>query len=489
MNSVTYQRERIFGKAEDVLVETKRLGRLIELDLVLQHLPFPHRRGPTLEKVSIVWEEMLKNPIKSVEKFKQEIFNQQDSALTIRGKKSPFPLYMQQKIEPATSVKSIQKIGNTILQDCSSATKTPVKRTESGLKGPTLLVDFPFSNLEDEFGMIAYVLKWVKKEEMAGNLLYSAFANWFGRISSIGFSVPKNSGFDFKNHLHKNSEEIVFPLENPISQKLKKSFSSILLSLDPTQSTPNLQPKGDQVMVMDRIQGENLFDFARVKYPLLTTVEQKREIFIKLGKLVPLDLLFGHLDRLVKLFVKDDEYSLAPIASNVGNVMIAPTVPDENSMQDGQSDDLTVYAIDNGVKFKLIENSKRKVNYLEFIANLFKKEHPEKEIARAVIDSLESGFKATADDQPNVETALKELQSILQDLHQKDGSPGIALAYLEEGIKEMFDILRNNLSFAWNSAETGPLKETLSILHPALLETLDERIQTIYETLPRKEPK
>lgn len=453
--------ERIFGSPEQVLKETSRLGELISFDRILSKLPFGCTRLAVLKRTTEIWQPVLDVTHDNFEHTKHKLLEQvQPERKTMPNAVSNL---LTAKINATTTAAELHKVARRILKDCTSAMVSPVKKSQVGHTGPTLLVGYSKSNLKDHFSLIAYVLKWTNLEEICGNMLYTSFLTNFGQRPFNGISIPKNCGFNFEPNMHKTEDGRLVPVDTQTASQLRVSLQSAVSSLDPT-----IKLYGEQLLVTERIQGENLFDFARFKYETLTEA-QKKQLFYNIGKLVPFDLVLGNDDRMLQLtFDRDYNYSLDIYESNVGNVMVS---------QDKKNGEPELFAIDNALQVEHIVNKPVRAKYLKFIRELFSAKTPEIAMAKHMVQSFERGFISTADDvQPSAKEALQQLQPILNEI------PTLALPAFEAGIRDGIALLRDELIPAWNSDRSAELKKQLAALHPALLEAVEERINAFPTT-------
>lgn len=455
------QRERIvFGQPQEVLKETSKLQGLVQFDAAL-----PVNRQKTLDYITRIWASESQNCQNREESVETRKMRLKDANRTrpLMGMSSSVSQILCSKIDAAETHEEIDKLARRILKiSASLSPASPMKKSQVGLTGPTLLVSYGKSDLKAKFSILAYVLKWTNREEIAGNLLYSAFANRFAK-QSLGFSVPANRGFDFEKKLSKSADEELSDLEEGLSNALDASFTSVVASFDPA-----MKRYGEQVMVTERIQGSNLFDFSigKDKYEALSE-SQKRELFVQMGKIVPLDILFGNNDRLLKFnLMADPRQGLATLGSNAGNLMLR---------QEEANGDPLIYAIDNGIDSELVSNPEKMKQYLAIMTILFAQENPETEMAKHMVQNLAAGLKEKVEDIEDPQEsrkAMEGLKPILADLEK------IALPAFEQGIREMLAELRQELIPAWRSPDAEPLKQQLRTIYPELLDAIEERINT-----------
>jgi hypothetical protein len=453
------QRERIvFGQPQEVLKETLKLQELVQFDAAL-----PMNRQKTLDYIAKIWQPESQSSRDKEESVEERKMRLRDANRTrpIIGMSPSVSQILCGKIDAAETHKEIDKLARRILKiSASLSPASPMKKSQAGLTGPTLLVGYGKSDLKAKFSIMAYILKWTNREEVAGNLLYNAFANQFAK-QSLGFSVPANRGFDFERRLSKSYDERISDLEEGLSNALEASFTSVATSFD-----PQMKRYGEQVMVMERIQGSNLFDFSigKGKYEALSE-SQKRALFVQMGKIVPLDIIFGNNDRLLKFNLRaDPRQGLATLGSNAGNLMLR---------QEQANEDPILYAIDNGIDSELVSDPEKMDRYLTIMTILFAQENPETEMAKHMVQDLAAGLQEKVEeieDPRESKKAREGLKPILADLEE------IALPAFEQGIREMFIELREELILAWRSPDAEPLKQQLRTIYPELLDAIEERI-------------
>ena len=115
-----------------------------------------------------------------------------------------------------------------------------------------------------------------REKSSQGICYYRAFSQGLGPIRPSDFLfLLKCSGFDFDRNLQVSSNSTLVPLSPDVSTAIKSSFTSVAHTLN-----PNMELHGKQIMAMERIQGENFYDFAKSKYAGLDN-SQKKELFYK----------------------------------------------------------------------------------------------------------------------------------------------------------------------------------------------------------------
>lgn len=450
--------ERFFGSSHEVLKETSRLGSLMEFDSILHKLPaYLYKRQKLLERAAQVWQQVLDSPTVPLDDLKRRLVQELEPDRKIMSPSAS--QFFTAKIHAINTPEEMQKLARRVLKDCTSAMVSPVKKSQAGLNGPTFLVSYPKSNLKAKFSLIAYVLKCTNLEEVCGNMLYTSFLTHFGQKSFSEISIPKHSGFNFEHNMHKTEDGRLVLMDPQTASALKTSLHSVASSLDPA-----IKLYGKELLVTERIQGETLYDFAKSKYAALDG-SQRRELFYKLGKLVPLDILIGNNDRLLKLDIGGVDF-LNTFHANLGNVMLSQETVNGNPI---------VHAIDNGLEADLSSNTQTQKRYLEIIQTIFSMPDSEQALAKSMTRSFKDALKSQAiEEKRNAgKETLAQLEPLFKDLQT------IVQPAFEAGIQDGIAMLRKELIPAWNSDRSAELKRQLAILHPALLKAVDERLTAI----------
>ncbi len=134
-----------------------------------------------------------------------------------------------------------------------------------------------------------------------------------------------------------------------------------------------------------------------------------------------------------------------------------------------------VHAIDNGLEAGLSSNTQTQKRYLEIIQTIFSMPDCEQALAKSMTSSLKDALKSQAiEEERNAgKETLAQLEPLFKDLQT------IVQPTFEAGIRDGIAMLRKELIPAWNSDRSAELKRQLTILHPALLKAVDERLTAI----------
>ena len=138
-------------------------------DRLLGKLPYPCIRQGVLQRTTEAWQPVLDVTHDTFESTKRKLIEQVQPERKIMP--ASVTAFLTAKITAANTAAELHKVARRVLKECTSAAVAPVKKSHAGLTGPTLLVGYPKTNLKDKFSLIAYVLEWSTREELAGNLL------------------------------------------------------------------------------------------------------------------------------------------------------------------------------------------------------------------------------------------------------------------------------------------------------------------------------
>lgn len=248
-----------------------------------------------------------------------------------------------------------------------------------------------------------------------------------------------------------------------MSAYLKKSFLDIVGKSNQTHDA--------QLMLMEKVKGSNLIDFAQTKYEELKLVE-KCDLFRKMGHLAMLDLLIGNTDRLIqtRYDTETKQYQLDDLTANLGNLMI-DWLPNEDKLPE-------LYAIDNGIKTELITDEMQIKAYNTFIQNQFENPNMIAPLADIIIYSIKTSFQDIAELLTEfsgypLDQSLAKFEFIMNDLQ----NPDVAKISLIKGLEEMSSNLKESLLLFWNSKEADKIRGHLKDNHPTLLDAVSERFQ------------
>ena len=368
------------------------------------------------------------------------------------------------EIDNISEVSFLQKFIQRCLQDAASLLIPPIKRSSRGSKGPTFLINYERQSLRRIPMSHLYVIKWTDRSELNCQRIYAAFCSNFGSLEGTpvtGYLTPKVAALNFDQELYEDSCGQVFPLAGDQSLKLKQRFLTI------SRIYSERIPETTFLLLAERVEGENLFDFAQTRYQYLN-LGHKEKLFNRLGKLAMVDMITGNLDRLVQIFTNAKrEYCLWDLEANLGNVMVVWSKESEGPP--------TLYAIDNGVDIDLVESLPHREKYLQFLTELLSSACWQQKVAKNLVDSFKHALLTQIDDvsDGNVLEITKQLKAFSKDLGE------IGLKAFEYGIHEMFFHFTHTLIPGWDSKKSVNLKNYLLKTNPNLLEALSERINLI----------
>ncbi len=319
-----------------------------------------------------------------------------------------------------------------------------LQRTNKGQNGPTHLVSYTRKcNRDGQITVRSYVIKWTNWNEICSWRLYDLFAkNWI---------VPKAAALDFQKCIHEKPDLSCVKLNDRVANDLKQRFLGVV--------GQNIHPSDSQLMLMEKVKGANLIDFAQTKYPYLN-MEEKHDLFRKMGQLAMLDLLYGNTDRLVQTNYdfKTEKYQLEDLTANLGNLMVH-WVKDEGVPE--------LYAIDNGMKLELVTDEKHKEAYNTFIQDQVVKRPA---VIYTIFSSIQKSFGDVAEQLSEksskpLKDSLKNFECILGDLKTSHNLK----AAMEKGFIETTNDFQKLLSH-----DTSLINDH----HPALHEAMKERFQS-----------
>ncbi len=347
----------------------------------------------------------------------------------------------------------LERLVERVKLDVRSLATSPFRKSDKGLEGPTLLTAYS----PDAFSgvMESYVMKWTNWSEICGNALYKAFGNCFSD-GFCGFLAPDATGHDLEKGVRQTVEADLEEIAPDDLEALRENFGAI-----PSAINPDMQLHGEQIMLSERISGENLFDFAKTKYADLSD-GQKNKFFSRLGRLAMLDLMMGNHDRLLGVDFDDGKYTLDTREANLGNAMIVEAEAGP-----------VVHAIDNAINTDLIHDDEKNRAYLAFLAELFSDEKAFETMVEKMCGSLTS---ATNDVMLNDYKNWKEISDQLKPFREDLNSEAAKAAILH-GFKKMEHLLCHQLIPAWNGPAGESLKEKLSNIYPELTPAISERLQ------------
>jgi len=437
----------------------KTLLRLTKLDNALS---LKRNREQVISELANIWRTAQKTLSISL----NDALQLSDKKLQLLGPRI-HAIYIPELKESIT-IEAFHKTLRRFFKDTYSLTISPLKKSHRGNKGPTFLVSYSRPDHSFQTTKLHYfVLKWTDWNEVCCNRLYGAFlSNFSGKAPNNSLCTPLTANIDFSCNIYEKADGSQIQLSLDLSNELNETFLAIARA---KMHVPDEMPKDKQIMLSERIQGENLFDFARTKYPFLSE-EQKKSIFHRLGEIAMLDVVMGNLDRLVQIMGDGEEYQLDNFEANLGNVMVYWTKQEEEPP--------LLYAIDNGIDLDLIHSTAHKKQYLMFLQTLFQDPEMEKTLACNLKETMQSALRTQADDvsEGNTIEIRKELELFTQDVNS------LGEEMLATGFVAMASKLSSILIPKWEEEEAIALKQHLAWTYPELLEAIDERLNIFKQT-------
>lgn len=452
----------IFGTTPQILQSASTLMRLTLLD---DALPKNRSRSTVVDQLAKIWLEGGKQAsmiissgtgstdLDSLKALMSGQLKQLGSRLTA--------IYAEE-LEAVTTAAELNKCALRFFKDTNSIQIAPLQKSFRGVNGPTFLVSYPrLDNQLQTPQLHQYVVKWTQWTELCSARIYDGFSRSFSLEGPPStFIVPKASGIDFERGVHEMPDCSQTLLSTETVDKLRQKFLGVVQAVD-----SKITPQDNQIMLLERIPGSNLFDFAKTKYQDLSQ-DQKEKLFTRLGRLAMLDVLMGNTDRLIQVFYhkESSSYDLVTYESNLGNAMIVWS----SELQFPE-----LFAIDNGIDEKLIHDPEYKAKYLAFLDNILKNPKMTELLTDAMTKSVKSAISLMAEDEDDDLVELrKRLKPFVADLESL-GQSAIA-----NGIAEMKESLRTTLIPKWDSEDNAGLISHLKWAHPELLEAVKERLET-----------
>ncbi len=450
----------IFGDAPQVYRTIGTLERLVRLN---HALPKSRLRHQVVEKLSCMGREFLKNP-RPLEEAKDFLLTQLKE-LDSKFRSCNVSSIYGNDIVSSQSGDALSEYALRIIRDANSIQIEPLKKSNRGDYGPTFLVSYTRPDISFKASTLhQFVLKWSNKEAACTHL-YDAIAKRFAlEAKSYAFSAPKTAMIDLKDGVHEDVNCSTTILSSDEAKKMNEKFQDLIRSFD-----PKIKPEDTQVMLMEKIGGADLFDFALRKYADLSDA-QKIKLFSRIAKLALLDLVLGNVDRFFQVDPLNGAYVLSSEGSNLGNALIV--------WSGGESEMPALVAIDNGVPSKLIESGVDKKAYHLFLTtHLADPEFP-KLLAANVAKAISTALCSLCDDEERVDLALDALKNIRKDLDQG----GIARPAISRGIDKMMKRMHEIVLPLWNGEQSKSLKKYLVSAYPELLVAVEERLEIFKST-------
>jgi hypothetical protein len=450
---------KIFGDEKQVLQASKALLRLSQLDQFLSEDVIEGREENAM-LLSKVWENAKENLSMPFEEAKKKLQGEFNFFSPVLIEYSAQGLAVQGRIQ-------LEKFLDRNLNDLTSVQIAPIKKSHRGNKGPTLLVSYPKYRSNGSEKRVEFVIKWTQWSEILCNRIYEFFLRAVKKTSKERYeiSVPRASGLDFEARLYQKKTGEFQILSDTAAQELYHNF----LRTSQIYTSKKIEDN-QQLMISDRVRGENLFDFAKSKYEFLR-LDQKKSIFRSLATIAFLDLLMGNLDRMIQVHFSNtkQEYCLEDFEANFGNVMISWSVQsNENPI---------LFAIDNGIDEVLINNSTYQEKYIEFLKNLFNTSQFEKILAKNMIGSFINTLSTQVDDEgENVLEVKKQLAVYSGDLDK------FVFEVFVEGFLWMSEELRQNLIPSWLSNDQSLTNEHLFPLHAQIHQAINKRFKVLQDS-------
>ncbi len=441
----------MFGEPHRVFKAASTLVRLVQLD---NALPKNKTRTKTIGDLAQLWIQANEQLTGSLDVEKKVVSEKLKTA------NNRIYLVYANDIEAAKTFPELKKCRERFLKDVKSIQINPIQKTHKGLNGPTYLVSYPRLKVNGDMPKLQnYVIKWTHWDEICSTRLYAALSECLQMSKELKFTVPSAAALDFDAMIHETTEGSHQLLSEESNQALKIKFEALLKTMD-----PKLTPSEQQIMLMERVPGANLFDFAMRVYPTLGH-EQKVSLFRQLGFLAILDLVTGNSDRLIRVIYdeKSSSFNLETFEANLGNAMVVYNA--------AESVFPSIVAIDNRIDANLINDLAQSEKYNQFLRELFDNPKMIDSLGEAMLISIQSAVNLQIEDEDDPIEAKKGLQQFSQDLKT------IALPAMKEGLAQMASKLKGSISTFWEQEQNAPLKNHLNWAHPEFLRAVDERFK------------
>ncbi len=447
-NPVIAKTNPFFVQTQELIKPSSTLLRIVQLSNALPANPASRNSSiqSLLElcgKVHLIAIENLENAHGEMLDGLEEI---SDPLYTIYN-----PLFGNASSDP----ESFRAKVSQVIRDVKSVQVPPVRKSHRGYEGPTLLASYPKFDLSNHtVGHKEAVIKWTNSFEVVSHKIYSYISELINREP---FSVPKATSLDFQAKIH---SDLGGGYKGVLDKEVEFVFAALKKSVvDPRDFSDK------EVMIFERIDGANLFDFLSSKYPFLS-LKQKKDLFEKFGEIAMADLILGNSDRFIRFGEGfDGEYCLETFAANFGNVVIR--------WEKERDPYPTVFAIDNGIDRAIGENPKQGAKYDRFITNLIESETVFDQLAQNMIDTFKGAVEAAFEEgempTPEMRVASDQFSGDLDE---------IAKDSFRVGLKKMARRLKEVVEPNWASGSNS-MKESLGSYIPGLFEGVDERIAVI----------
>ncbi len=352
--------------------ESKKLLRLVELNAALgnRSSALQARAAQRLYDAAVT---VVSEQLKALSETSPEKINLNEAKLSLKttlerelGERYlPYLKDILYDLDDAQDVAKIIKCFHRLLKDKNAIPSSPVKKSDKGVNGPTLLVNHAHPS-----GYKSYVIKWTKWNELYSNHIFGVFSrDILEDFQKVSFLAPQASGFDSFEALYERPDGV----RSSMPIEMSEQIIDRLVSIAQISSSSKTYDAGF-VLFSERINGENLSDFVLTKYGRLSS-PQKEALFQRIAELGMLDLLLGNMDRFIQIEFgsneeigsqEEDTYHLETFEANLGNcIVFCPPDPESPHATP------LLYAIDNGIDPRLIEDIEHREAYLVFLNGLF----------------------------------------------------------------------------------------------------------------------
>jgi hypothetical protein len=233
------------------------------------------------------------------------------------------------------------------------------------------------------------------------------------------------------------------------------------------------------MMLAEKIQGQNVFDFLTSERYVTASPEQKGAFFFKAGLISMLDLVIGNFERFIAINPDKAGFLATKLPANLGNAFI---VSKTDASSEGHFE---LVAIDNGIAPRLTVHSEERLEwtsreirekYCTFLQEIIS--NPEG------IDILVTNIIHAFEIYPTVLTAPAPLlDPFLKDLK----NPEICHNKLREGLLQMGSVMKKVIIPYWNSPKAANLKAEINQNFAGALRPLDERLNLFNKSFLMRE--
>ncbi len=438
-----FSKEKVSQGATKVLEASSTLLRLAKT----HHLLSQHdldKRLVIIDKLSVLWKEVIQDNATTYDTIHNRLVTCKESI-----GEPLFQMYVKALNIPNPDVKRLAK---QFKKDLTATTlSAPFVLAQTGIEGPTLLIQYWRNTVH------SYVAKISDWEELFSSHVYACLAEGFSD-SKLAYNIPKSTGIDLTNGnqltIHGKAQE----LDAGVPKKLKEDLLQLLeihkREIENEEDKPAL-------LYFEKVKGENLFDFFRTKYNSLSP-QAKIEFFKQIGRLSLLDVVLGHIDRLVQTALREELeepiHDFDEGQANLGNVMVTWTGnPDECP---------TIRPIDNGLQ--ALNEEERDIKYLDFIKTLLQDPQKQFKILESKI------IQAINNRLDNADIDIKP--EIIEDISKTSSGA------IYSGLLDMIQIFKKELIPSWeHKPETQEFKNQFKSQLPELFYAVEARIQLFKE--------